>query len=72
MVKLSVKPINLVFFFFFTLIKFKTNNEDRHSNYSDNPRKLAKLGYRGSHANSLRVLELFNLLPKGSLVPGKT
>ena len=69
MPKLYVKRVNLVVFY--TLIKFKPNNEDRCSIYSDNPRKLEKLGYLGSHPISSRVFELFNLLPKGSLVPAK-
>lgn len=32
-------------------------------------RNLAKLEYLGSHPTLLQVFELFNRLPKGSLVP---
>lgn len=48
---------------------FNPSNEDEGMSYSETPRKWAKLGYFGSHLNSLSVFVLFNFFPKGSLVP---
>ena len=48
---------------------FNSSNKDEGMSYFETPMKWAKLGYFGSHPNSLRVFVLFNCFPKGSLVP---